>query len=103
MTPSDKVERILAGAFLIGLIIVILIMMTGCTTPPDKKNYIGQPDACYLFSECMYFNQKNPDKSACLDYAKECRSFGKFNFCKDSKNLPDRMDFEKCWLYLNQK
>lgn len=85
------------------LFLFCCLFLFSCLSQPDKKDFQGRPDACYDFAMCMYMNQKNPDKSVCVDYAKECRAYGRFNFCKDSKNLPERVDFEKCVLYLNQK
>lgn len=96
-------EKKLVTLIIILSIVAILILMLGCTTPPDKKDYVGRPDSCFDFAACMYLNMKNTDKSICADYAKECRAYSRFNFCKDEKNLPDRVDFEKCNLYLNQK
>ena len=82
---------------------LVVFVMTGCTTPPDKKDFATRPNACYDFMECLYLNAKNPDKSICIPLSMECRAYDRFNFCKDSKNLPERIDFNQCQLYLNQK
>ena len=91
------------NSFKIVLFSFILVLICGCLSQPDKKDYIGRPDSCLDFSVCMYYNSKNPDKSICADYAKECRAFGRFNFCKEPKNLPDGVSFNSCMLMLNQK
>ena len=103
MTSAEKVERILTAILLLGCIALFISMLTGCISEPSKKSYEGRPDACYDAAMCMYLNQKNPDKSICMDAYKECRAYGRYNFCKEPKNLADRVDFEKCQLYLNQK
>lgn len=82
---------------------IIFLFLTGCMMKPDIKDYSGRPSACYEFAACMYFNQKNADKSICADYAKECRAYDRFNFCKDEKNLPNGVRFQECWDKLNSK
>jgi len=84
-------------------VIIFILSVFGCLSQPDKKDYIGRPDACYDAASCMYLNSKNPDKSICMDAYKECRAYGRFIFCKDEKNLPDGINFSQCQLYLNQK
>lgn len=80
----------------------VVLTLLGCyTEPPKKENY--SVSSCYRFADCLYQNQKNPDKSVCLSFGMECNSWERFLFCKDDVNRPDRIDFEKCWLYLNQK
>ncbi len=85
------------------IILLCVIILTGCLSQPDKKDFQGRPNSCYDFSMCMYLNQKNPDKSVCVDYAKECRAIDRFNFCKDEKNLPEGVGFQSCWDKLNSK
>jgi len=84
-------------------VFICILFVFGCLSQPDKKDYIGRPDACYDAASCMYLNSKNPDKSICMDAYKECRAYGRFIFCKDEKNLPDGINFSQCQLYLNQK
>lgn len=90
-----------------GIVILIAVMaivsQLSCMSAPDTEDYAGRPNACYDFADCLYRNEKNPDKSVCSDTGKECRAWERFAFCKDEKNRPDKMDFEKCWLLLNQK
>jgi hypothetical protein len=100
---ADKLGIGLLGLATATIMILLVLSLTSCTTPPDKKDYIGRPEACYDFVECLYLNQKNPDKSVCADYAKECRAYGRYNFCKDEKNRPTNVDFTGCQLWLNQK
>lgn len=82
---------------------LMVIMSMGCISEPSIKDYTDRPAACFDAAMCMYLNQKNPDKSICMDAYKECRAYGRYNFCKEPKNLAERVDFEKCQLYLNQK
>ncbi len=79
--------------------ILIIFMFSGCISEPSKKDYIGRPNACYDFAECLYLNQKNPDKSVCFSVGMECRAYEKYIYCKSEKD----MTFNNCWLYLNQK
>jgi hypothetical protein len=91
--------------FLLPFIFIIcvaafLVSLAGCQEPPVKNEYTN--NACYLFAECMYRNEKNPDKSVCAPFGQECRAIDRFIFCRDTP-LPERIDFDKCWLLLNQK
>lgn len=81
----------------------LCVLVACCMSMPDAKDYTGRPHSCLDFDRCLYFNQKNPDKSVCADYAKECRARDRYEYCKDDNNRAPGMDFEKCWLYLNQK
>lgn len=85
------------------IIMLFLVFISACMSAPDREDYTGRPNSCYDFADCMYRNKDNPDKSICADFAKECRAFERFEYCKVETNRPDRMDFEKCWLYLNSK
>lgn len=73
----------------------------GCQSRPDREDYTNT--SCYLFAECLYRNAENPDKSICAPFAQECRAYDRFEFCKNPANLPERIDFDKCMLLLNQK
>jgi len=83
--------------------IIVLCFMAACISLPDVDDYAGRPQACLDFDRCMYYNQKNKDKSICIDYAKECRAYGRFEYCKDQANLPEGMRFQECWDKLNTK
>jgi hypothetical protein len=84
------------------IILIPIIFLIACNSaPPDAKDF--NIDACYQFARCMYDNQKNEDKSICVPLSSECRAFQRFEYCKNPENLPERMDFDKCWLLLNQK
>jgi ABC-type oligopeptide transport system substrate-binding subunit len=98
-----KFMFVLTSSILFALLLVVIVFLTGCISQPNKKDYEGRPNACYDFAACLYFNQKNPDKSICSDYAKECRAYERFNFCKDIKNLPEQMRFQEAWDKLNSK
>lgn len=85
------------------LLLIIALAFTACIMAPDVKDYENRPQACLDFDRCMYYNQKNQDKSICIDHAKECRAYGRFAYCKDQANLPDGMHFQECWDKLNAK
>ena len=68
--------------------------MLGCLSSPDRID--KEPPACYDFRVCMYYNQKNPDKSLCKEYQKECLNYTRFEYCNDDNNTPG-MKFQECW------
>ena len=112
---SDLVRKILYFVFvavaLFGAMVLVIFTLTattGCQSAPDKKDYVGTADECYLFSDCMYRNQKNADKSACQilaeacrDAMKEARTIKRIEYCKDK--TPVGMSENECRLMLNQK
>ena len=79
------------------LTIIASFLFVGCQCAPRKTD--KELSSCYMFRDCMYRNQKNKDKSVCIDFAKECRAYRRFIFCRKIKG----MTFERCQLYLNQK
>jgi len=83
------------------IIIILFIFIVACQSAPDRKDF--KLDPCFSAADCLYRNQKNPDKSVCKDYISECNSFSKYEYCKQQENLPEGVDFQKCWIYLNQK
>lgn len=93
--------------FFILLAIAIFVVSTfGCMSQPERKNY--SYEECYLASDCMYRNAKNPDKSACsvhiqacVDAMKEGRIKQRLEYCSEKKF--DNMTQNECRLYLNQK
>jgi hypothetical protein len=103
---SDLVKKLLfwAGiALALTTTIAVLLSFTGCVSAPDKKDYVGRPDACFDAALCMYYNNKNPDKTICSDQYKECRAYERFLFCKDTKNLPPDVNFQSCMDKINSK
>lgn len=98
--PIKRLLRLLAALIIAS--IVLVFFTTGCgQSAPIRQQ--GEIDACYMFRECMYRNEKNPDKTACKDFGSECRAYGRFNYCKDEKNRPDDCKFQECWDKLNSK
>lgn len=95
--------RILTYSSMIIIIAMMIVIFPKCQCAPKIKNYEGRPKACYDFDLCMYRNQKNPDKSVCVDIGKECRAIERYMRCNDPACRAQGHDFEKCWLYLNQK
>jgi hypothetical protein len=84
------------------LVLFLLVILTiGCISKPNPKDYIDRPKSCFDRDMCYYLNQKNTER--CVDDAKECRAYGRYEYCRDEKNRPDRIDFNGCQLYLNQK
>ena len=99
----NRIAYLIGGLLVLCALAITIFALSGCIQKPLKADYAGKPDSCFLFSECMYLNSKNPDKNVCSDYAKECRAYGRFEFCKKSENLPDGMRFQECWDKLNSK
>lgn len=88
------------------LIVLILLILGGCTTSPDRKDYVLE--SCFSLDRCMYLNKDNHDKSACttsdLDCSfdrKEKRIKDRVEYCRDS--TPKGMSENECRLFLNQK
>ena len=75
----------------------LCVLVACCMSMPDKNDYAGGPQACYDFDRCMYYNQKNTDKSICAPFARDCSAYRRFEYCKDAKNLPDNIRFQECW------
>jgi len=102
----DKIFKIFMGLVFVLIIIVAVIQVIGCQSAPDKKEY--KVEECYVFCDCLYRNNKNPDKSscamlaeACRDSLKELRAISRFEYCK--KNIPAGMTEETCRLTLERK
>ncbi len=91
------------------LLFLNIFFFTGCNlTPPKKDDF--KIEYTYEKAFCDYLNQENPDKSSCIGYfeiikekEKEQRYIDRLKFCLDSENRPERWDFEKCVLFINQK
>jgi len=62
---------------------------------PDMEGYA---DSCKVFLNCMYLNQKNPDKTICLGLADGCKQANDFILCANS----DKVDFKDCLLLLKK-
>ena len=78
-------------------LLLIPLLLIGCLSQPDVK-----PDnACGMFLHCMYYLQKAPDKTACIDFAKECRAKKRYEYCRKKEN--QEVSFANCVLQLNQK
>jgi len=83
------------------ILLLFFVLFAGCTCQRMPRQIEGELLPCYYFRDCMYRNAGNKDKSVCIDYAKECRSFIRMNKCNSDR--PEDMKFNDCWLYLNQK
>ena len=90
----EKIKYLLIVLIIAGTSIFLSTQITGCKSVP--KALPKEPKPCFDFRMCMYYMEKRQE--LCIDFAKECRAFRRFNKCKIEK-----MTFEKCWLYLNQK
>ena len=103
------IDKILKAALVLCILAVIFlasIMFFGCQSAPDRKDF--QAVECFYFSDCLYRNQKNNDKSpcmiladACRDALKEQRTYERLKFCREKK--PEGMSENECRLYINQK
>lgn len=88
-------------------IVLIVLLLTGCwQSAPDVKDYVTVD--CYVFADCMYRNQSNPDKSvctimsdACRDSLKEWRTYKRIEYCRQNKF--EGISENECRLLLNQK
>lgn len=82
----------------------VIFLFTGCISYPDKKDYENRPKVCYDEAVCRYYSAKgkviDPE---CTDKGKECRTYERYNFCRDDKNLPIGNSFQSCWDKLNSK
>jgi hypothetical protein len=84
--------------------LIMFLSSCGCATyqcKPDRKNY--DCIECYNVADCFYRNKANKDKSICVDDQKERRVKHRYEYCKDEKNRPPGVDFEKCMYIRNQK
>jgi len=103
-----KMAVFLTFAFFGAVAVALIVFFAGCISAPDKDDYNN--DFAYYQAYCLYLNQKNQDKSSCSgfyeiirDREKEKRFYDRLKYCRDEKHWPDRWDFDKCTLYLNQK
>jgi len=78
---------------------VIVMFLTGCQVAPVRTDYDSKQD--YKIADCLYRNQNKPE--LCMDEMKEGRAVDRYNFCKDEALRDKSHDFEKCWIYRNQK
>jgi hypothetical protein len=108
MTPETK-ESIKLGIisfFILFFLLSALFLLIGCQSAPDKKDFSIQE--CFYAADCMYRNQKNPDKSACAEHAKNCsdaskeeRALFRLKFCEENKF--NGLNSNECRMFLNQK
>lgn len=102
-----KTTIICSGILLIAIIIMAVILsIFSCMSMPDREDF--KYIECYNSALCMYYNQKNPDKSvctaiwkSCCDQLKQSRDYQRLEYCK--KNKFDNMTESECRMWLNQK
>jgi hypothetical protein len=103
---KEIIFKILAVVLFAGLVVASTIGVIGCQSAPKRSDY--ESDECFYNADCLYRNEKNPDKSACsvlsescANSSKEIRAYGRLKFCSEKK--PKDMTENECRLYLNQK
>ena len=102
-----KMKRYIIFFTMFLLILLSAFFLFGCMSSPKQKDF--KNEYAYYQACCMYYNQKNPDKSACsgwIDIIKdqevEKRYYKKLKFCMGT-DKPDNWSQETCRYYLNQK
>lgn len=94
-----SIDYIKISIYLAILVILAAVMtaFSGCISAPKPGDYKDRPVVCLEFMRCLYYNQKNPDKSVCAALCKECAAYERMRFCGDDKNRPPDMSFQSCW------
>ena len=62
-------------------------------------NTEGMTTSCRACFECMYYNQKNPDKTICASLCSGCKSSNDFRECIELKH---GMDMRDCLLQMKK-
>jgi len=90
-------KKLIISISAIIIIAVAAYVFAGCISAPKAKEYEGRPVVCLDAMRCLYYNQKNPDKSVCAALCKECAAYERMKFCNDPKNRPEGVNFQSCW------
>lgn len=87
MNPLER-YNIMCQLLTILIVGAIIFMVTACDLKhPDTE---GVNPNCRAFLECMYLNQRNPDKSVCDSLGKGCKRLNDYVACtKDGKTDRD--------------
>jgi len=80
------------------IVFFFITFFLGCVSAPDRKNFSNE--ASYFAAYCFYITK---DNAKCQNSEMEARAFNKYLFCLDSKNWPEKTNFDNCWKTLNQK
>jgi len=69
---TDTRFYLIGGMVTLLLGCIFLMLLAGCSLgKPNRKDFASED--CYTWAYCMYVNQKNVDKSACMGLSDECR------------------------------
>jgi len=99
----ETVIKVFTFGFFILCCFVIMILLLGCTTSPDKKNYADRPASCFDKAYCDYLASLSKVEIDCSDTGKECRALERYIKCKDEKFRDKDQKFQECWDKLNSK
>lgn len=76
--------------------LLILLFMACDLVGPNTE---GMTTSCRACFECMYYNQKNPDKTICASLCSGCKSSNDFRECIELKH---GMDMRDCLLLMKK-
>lgn len=80
--------------------VAIILFMCGCEMSEPKTD--DYEPSCKVFVDCIYLNQKNPDKTICSSLADGCKSANDFKACLDPILKDNKMDFKDCLLLMRK-
>ena len=66
-------------------ILIFILLYTACNLEPPIKD-VNEPDVCYRWEKCLYWNQKGKDKSSCQQFQSECSKRLTYEYCKKVEN-----------------
>jgi hypothetical protein len=83
------------------LILLLALFIVSCDIALDRKDIEGVNPNCKSFLLCMQLNQKNMDKSVCLNLGEGCKSMNDFILCTSSSTA-ETMTYKDCLLLLRR-
>jgi hypothetical protein len=81
-------------------VLAFTVLLCGCDL--NEQSVEGYEPSCKVFLTCMYYNQKNPDKSVCLSLADGCKSANDFQACLNPVLKDNKMEFKDCLLLMRK-
>jgi len=76
-------------------VILILLCATLMSCDLSRPNTKGMTESCRACFECLYLNQRNPDKSVCSYLCSGCKASNDFKECIE---LKEHLDLRDCLL-----
>lgn len=81
------------------VLVCLLILSFTCACDLSRPDVKGMTESCRACFECLYLNQKNPDKSVCSFLCTGCKASNDFKECIAIK---EHLDLRDCLLQMKK-